>query len=399
MDNKRTLIIYHKEDADGLCSMSIIYNYLMGNTKEQFVDYIGDYKVDNIKLYNYSSLMSQRVDNIHLIGTTYAELSNMIKQYGSPEALIDRWAKQYDQIFMTDISFNEVNVMKMLKEKFKFSFCWFDHHAPIINASIKEGFDNIAGNRDTKCSATMLAWNFLYGSPFTLLTNNYSDGNVIPEFIRAISGYDSFNWAKHGLEFSKCYYYTRGYEVMTNLLPDVCISFMSNFIISTIIDDEYKAQNKISWYLTSCGTYVEFLQSMSGQLHDFVEFGTTIEQYEDYMWQRNIETWSDFGWSIDGKYGEKKEAIALFCQQPTCSRFFKSLLITHPEIKNAIVFKKNPGNETWTVSVYNIDIKDDEVFNVGKYLKKRYNGGGHAGAGGATLTKLQFSRIMKTKNL
>lgn len=343
--------------------------------------------------------MSQKVDNIHLLGVTYAELTNMVKQYGSAEVLVNQWVNQYDQIFMTDISFNEVQVMKLLKEKFKFNFCWFDHHAPIISASVKEGFDNVPGNRNTKCSATMLAWNHLYGSPFTLLYNDFGDGNVIPEFIRAISGYDAFNWSAHGLEFSKCYHYVRGYEVSTNLRPDVCISFMSDFIISTILDTEYKMKNKISWYSVSLETYIDFLESMSRQLRDFIEFGTTIEQYEDYMWERNIEAWADFDWSIDGKYGAKRKAIALFCQQTTCSRFFKSLLTTHPEVKNAIVFKKNPGNETWSVSVYNVDLKDDEVFNVGKYLKKRYNGGGHAGAGGATISKNQFARIMNKKTL
>lgn len=399
MNNKKSLIIYHKEDADGLCSMSIIYNYLMGNTRDQFIDTIGNSFINNVQLYNYVQQFSNHTDNINILGTTYPELSNMIKQYGSAEALVDRWSKKYDQIFMTDISFNEVQVMKLLKEKFKFDFYWFDHHAPIINASVKEGFDNVSGNRNSKCSATMLTWNHLYGSPFTLLYNDFSDGNVIPEFIRAISGYDSFNWVAHGLEFDKCYHYVRGYEVSTNLLPDICIDFMSRFITSTVLDTEYKMDNKPDWYLKSSDTYHEFLQSMYLQLHDFEEFGTTVEQYEDYMWQRNIETWSDFGWSIDGKYEQKRESIALFCQQPTCSRFFKSLLVTHPEVKNAIVFKKNPGNDTWSVSVYNINVKDDEVFHVGQYLKKRYKGGGHAGAGGATISKNQFARIMKSKNL
>ena len=88
-------------------------------------------------------------------------------------------------------------------------------------------------------------------------------------------------------------------------------------------------------------------------------------------------------------------------QGKTCSTYFKSLINT--DIKNAVVFKRvqnTKDNKVWTASVYNIRREDDEEFNVGMYLKKRYKyAGGHRGAGGFSITNAQFNKIFKTHKI
>jgi nanoRNase/pAp phosphatase (c-di-AMP/oligoRNAs hydrolase) len=49
------------------------------------------------------------------------------------------------------------------------------------------------------------------------------------------------------------------------------------------------------------------------------------------------------------------------------------------------------------MSLYNI--YDNDNFNCGTYLKENYNGGGHVGAAGCTITNTKFIKILKTKKI
>jgi nanoRNase/pAp phosphatase (c-di-AMP/oligoRNAs hydrolase) len=70
---------------------------------------------------------------------------------------------------------------------------------------------------------------------------------------------------------------------------------------------------------------------------------------------------------------------------------------TCPEnIQHGIVFKRQP-NGNWTFSLYNV--RNDSDFHCGDFLKKKYNGGGHPGAAGCTITEEQFITILKNKQI
>lgn len=356
MRKKRYLIIYHKEDADGLVSAAIIYNYIL------------------YKLHNGD-------DNtivIDTFGATYNELTAMINQYGAANKgmIVDILFHQYDCIFMTDISFNESEVMKLLYNKFKDSFVWIDHHFPIIHTSYKEKFDNIPGKRDTRTSAIGLSYIYCYGDDmFKQLDEQIKE---IPVIFKQLAGYDSFNWEYHGCTFEECYNINKGFEYLTKLDFDIILIKVKNILSSR---DNTSLLYNIK--------------------NDYYDKGKEIAEYEDEYWNNIIKTSGDDTFVIDGKYGPERKTLVLVMQGKTCSTYFKSLINT--DIKNVVVFKRVPNpkdNKVWTASVYNIRREDDEEFNVGMYLKKRYKyAGGHRGCGGFSATNTQFNKIFKTHKI
>ena len=395
--DKNTIIIYHKEDADGLLSAAICWNGLLGNDKHKIMYMLNDSNNclnTYIHQFEYNNKNSTEID---LLGTTYAELSGLINQYGSYTNLIDSWSEKYKTIIMTDISFNETGAMKYLADKFNINFIWFDHHAPIINASYKEGFDTVPGSRETHCSAIMHVWKYFYGGLPVEFINNLDDEHI-PWIIRALSGYDSFNWEKHGIDFDTVFATSRGFEFYIKKDIKQAIQFASElityYILHHLIDPELISLDDLDT------EQYAFEKTFEDKIEKIKDYGKTIIEYENYNWEYKLKEFGDFNWTLDGHYSGQRKAVALFTQEQTCSTYFKSLKETNPDIQNAIVFRKSNKNDGWSVSVYNINVEDDKIYHVGNYLKKRYKkGGGHAGAGGAILTKLQFSRIMKTKNL
>ena len=106
-------------------------------------------------------------------------------------------------------------------------------------------------------------------------------------------------------------------------------------------------------------------------------------------WQRAIEEFGDFTWEVNGK-----RACALFMQAPANTIYFNGIKEKY-DTGSVIIFKKCANSGNWSVSLYNID----DSMHVGEYLKHKYNGGGHSGAGGATLSSEQFDAIMKSHKL
>ena len=356
MRKAKYLIIYHKEDADGLVSAAIIYNYIL------------------YKLYNGNK---DEVE-IETLGTTYTELTAMINQYGKANKgmVVDMLHIMYDGIFMTDISFNESEVMKLFYNKFKDSFVWIDHHSPIIQSSIKEGFDTIPGKRDKRTSAIGLSYIYCYGNDmFKTLEEQLKE---IPVLFKQLAGYDSFNWEYHGCTFEECYNVNKGFEYLTKLDFDIILIKVKNILSS---------RDNIS-----------LLYNIK---NDYYDKGKEIAEYEDEYWNNIIKTSGDDTFVIDGKYGPERKTLVLVMQGKTCSTYFKSLINT--DIKNVVVFKRVPNpkdNKVWIASVYNIRREDDEEFNVGMYLKKRYKyAGGHRGCGGFSATNTQFNKIFKTHKI
>lgn len=352
MRKAKYLIIYHKEDADGLVSAAIIYNYIL-------------YKLHN---------GAEDTIVIDTMGANYTDLTAMINQYGAANKgmIVDLLYHQYDCIFMTDISFNESEVMKLLYNKFKDSFVWIDHHFPIIQSSIKEGFDNIPGKRDTRTSAIGLSYIYCYGDDmFRPLEEQIKE---MPVLFKQLAGFDSFNWELHGCTFNECYNVNKGFEYLTKL-------------------DLYIIIEKVKDILSSLNN--------KDDINFYYDKGKEIAEYEDEYWKNIIKTNGDDTFVIDGKYGPERKTLVLVMQGKTCSTYFKSLIDT--DIRNVAVFKRvpNPQNDkSWNVSVYNVRREDDEEFNVGMYLKKRYKfAGGHAGAAGMSISNAQFNKIFKKHKL
>ena len=112
-----------------------------------------------------------------------------------------------------------------------------------------------------------------------------------------------------------------------------------------------------------------------------------------------IKTCGDCSWTVmfeDEDRGRPfyHKACAIFHQGPSNSTMFKCLI--NKDIHHGLVFKhQSDGN--WVLSMYNIN--ESEWTDCGKFLKERYNGGGHKGAAGCTLTEEQFIDILKKKRL
>lgn len=327
MKNKY-LIIYHKEDNDGVFSGALAYNYVK--------EYLG--KTD-----------------IVLFGTEYNELN---KLWTSGE--VYNW--EYDNIIMTDISFNYPEAMQYLYNKFGDKFVWVDHHTPIIKESFKYKFDSCPGLRDPSNSAIINIYKYLYDQFEENCTNK-----KIPELLRVLSAWDSFTFEREGYELDFVSKVNIGINYMYNLDIERVIVLLRNLVV---FGEDYDVEANNS-YIQSAYTIGDII--------------LTYKKQED---ERLIKNCGDFNWTVDGR-----EACALFIQGPSNSQIFNSV---KDKVKNGIVFKRmTDGN--WGISLYNTNL--DDAFHCGEYLKKNYKGGGHVGAAGCQVSEKEFKRMLKTKTI
>ena len=367
--DKKCLLIYHKEDNDGVFSGALLYDYLISTMK-------------------YNS------ENIVCMGSEYNELANFAKEND-----VEDLHKEYDKIIMTDISFNDPKYMKKLWEEFKYDFIWCDHHAPIIKASFENKFDDVPGVRDTQRSAILCVWKYLYDT-FDEAYNNiernkpiYEDGNF-PELFRVLSGWDSWSYEREGYSFDYVRNVNKGVTFKYKLDFNKVYELVKLIRLCYVHDehDFHTMNGRIGFYML---------------IDEMREIGETLNAYDDQTMEQIIRYNGDCSWKIitdnmpDGNT-TWRPACAIFHQGATNSTMFKSLNGNGMNIMNGIVFK-HAKNGNWTVSVYNI--RDNEPtpecggFHCGDFCKKHYNGGGHAGAAGFTITEEQFIKILKNKQL
>ena len=321
----KVLIIYHKEDNDGVFSAAIAAEYVRMQNEDAKIDFIP---------------------------ADYAILAKV-----SP-AMVSHWATTYDSVIMTDVSFNDVNMMKKLASEAGNKFVWIDHHAPVIKASLgKNGFANVSGERYVDRSAILLAWKFF----FDPIDEDYLSGKV-PYILRILSAWDSFTFDKEGIDKDFAYDVNVG---VTNYYK-LDVNSARSFIRGIIENGENAAD-------------VTYL----------MEMGHTINQARKWQMKNIIENSGDFNWIVNGA----RSAVALFLQMPTSSVDFMSVI---GKVENAVVFKRKATGE-WVVSLYNVNDKD--TFHCGEYLKEKYNGGGHVGAAGCTLSEKQFIDILHKRSI
>ena len=267
------LIIYHKEDNDGLFSMAIIYNYLIIEK--------------NINK-----------DSIKLFGADYNDLDKL--------SLDDDIIKNSTHIYISDVSFDTVEKMIQLKEMFGDNLVWIDHHKPMIDNSISKGFDDIKGIRDTKHSALYNAFKYLYP------THN------IPELFKLLSAWDSWSYDAEGIDFDLCKYINIGVNNIYNLNPDFIINYVylliyiyNDYINPPDIDELYeigkfeakildrtyennvKAYGDFSWTVNGRTACAMFIQGPSNSqmfkvCKDKVQNGIVFKRLPDSNWALSL---------------------------------------------------------------------------------------------------------------
>ena len=325
---KKTLLIYHNEDNDGVCSAAIMLYYLV-----------------NEMLYIDKK-------DVELFGVNYNMLAAL------PDTWFDEIAEKYGRVIMTDISFNDPNRMLKLKELFGSNFVWVDHHAPIIKESYRLEFDDVNGLRDTKHSAIVNMWRYLYDPLKT---------EKIPLLFQYLSGWDSFSWEQYDMSFNDVRYVNKAYTKESQLNVDFYYNNMSKYLVN----------NRVHL-------------AVFKEISDMYRIGKRMCDKEDQYYKEMIDNVGDKEWIVDGN----RKTVMIVLYGGSSSLMFQSLQDT--EYKNGLVFRRYADGK-WSISLYNINVED--TFDCGAYLKEHYNGGGHKGAAGACITEEQFVNILKTKSL
>ena len=334
----RYLLIYHKDDNDGLISGALINKWLKFTYKEDA--------------------------NITLCPSTYSELSEL---WESGE-VANSWNNEYDYIIMTDLSFNEVSAMKYLKNTFKNHFIWIDHHAPAIKASIKEGYGGLEGYRDTNQSAILNAYRYFY-DPLNITREN----GTLPNVLRVLSAYDSFSYEREGYTLEYVEAVNLGANSTYELNFDKCTQMLNEIL--------YYDYTEYVWKASINNDYI---------LSNLEKCGKIIQQDERLKNKRIIADYGDGDWFIENT---NRKCIVLFMQGQTSLIMFDSVKHIY---SNAAVFKRT-ATGYWTMSLYNTNTNDN--FHCGEYLKEKYKGGGHSGAAGCTLSESKFLKMLKNKRI
>lgn len=285
-------------------------------------------------------------DSIKMFPSTYASLEDEMDNGGLRE-LVSKSTRTY----MTDISFNDTKKQRW--------FCsqkntvWIDHHSPAIKTSIKEKYDDVPGERATDRSAILLAYKYFYDP----LDEQWRDGSL-PYGLLMLSCWDSWTYKDHGISREEAQSFNIGVNNKYNIDFNKVYKDISKWIDDVIDIDKIKEDGKL------------------------------ILGYMDKQNTSLIESSGDLSWYVDGR-----RACAIFTQGPSNSVMFKSV---KDKVENGIVFKRDKSG-SWGISLYNTN--DGDEFHCGEYMKKKYNGGGHSGAAGGSISERDFIKLLKEKRL
>ena len=346
--SKKYLIIYHKDDNDGVLSAAMFVNYL-------------------------TDVMKVSRDEIETYGADY----NMLAEFSASNKPAELH-KKYENLIITDISFGEKGYMYKLYDEFRNNIIWCDHHSPVIRESfsITNGFSNIPGERLTDRSAILCVYKFLYDP----LDEDWNSGRI-PVILDVLSAWDSWTYEQrgHSLEFVRNV--NKGLTFDCNLELEKMIRFEKPI---NCFHQNVSSMDEL---------YIDKVRELSeAYIGRLKEIGRTLNEYDDINSENNVCNCGDLEWKlIDEETGDRK-ACALFIQGASSSQMFKSLIGT--DIRHGIVLK-HQKNGNWTLSLYNVNESED--FHCGEFLKKKYGGGGHKGAAGCTLTEEQFIEILQNR--
>lgn len=337
---KNALVIYHREDNDGVCSAAIV---------SQFLKNFGNPDV-----------------KVRFFGCNYAELSAIWQDHqdcvGSVvKDKLTRWVEDFDHIYMVDISFNEADAMEYVFKTMPVGcFTWCDHHRPIIEFSLynadKYGFGGTPGIRNTSQSALLNTWEHM--------TKVSNIGIQPSRSLVMLSDYDSWSWVRKdeyaGDNKDRLFALNTGFTRRSNLK----VNWFEDYILNILHDN---------------------IQGMRTIEDDCLQYGTIILEYDRERTTRAIRSHGDLNWTIGGE-----PACALFTTDRFNSQSFTNVF-AGSDIKHGITFKREPDGR-WVLSAYNVS--EDSTFDCGAYLKANYGGGGHKGAAGCTISQAQFIEML-----
>lgn len=290
--------------------------------------------------------------DIDLIGVDYNDLKTW-----DAETLSKMFVK-YDYFAMTDVSLS-IDLLELAYNMWGENFMWVDHHAPIINAVKEAGLDNkISGIRGIEHSALYHAYQILFDN------NIPTSDEGMNMLIEQLSKWDSFTF-NDDKEKELCQIVNKGITHLYKLNINVVISLF-------MPETKYTMPTGVTSEL-----YVEAYNT-----------GKLLLEAEQQLYDNLVMTAGDF-WSL-----ENGSACVLFMQGPTNSTMFRKATELHCQF--GVVFKHN-GDSSWSVSVYHTHPDFGKNFHIGNWCREKYNGGGHAGAGGFTITQEQFINMLTTK--
>lgn len=339
-EKKKFLIVYHKDDNDGVFSAALIIWNLFHN------------------------MSGVEWKDIELLPADYVILSNKWKSDD-----VKTWKEKYDHVIISDLSFNDWKAMKFLYDEFGNNFTWIDHHAPIIKESIKHHFDKANGIRGTHKSAILLAYEYLIDP----LNVKFGRG-MEPKVLGALSAYDCWNWDKLGYDGEEC----KTINVAANVLVKLDIIKALGLIDECMNSDGSGSDKDRNWY------------------SDLIIKGHEYRAYQKYEWQ-NLMKIADKTWKVvDKENGTERTAAAIFYNGPTNSMMFESI---KDEVQCGIVFKVDTTADICTVSLYNTKDEYSKGFDCGKFARETYQGGGHLGASGFNISLTKLNKLLKYKAL
>lgn len=336
------LIIYHSEDNDGVFSATVYYDWLI-------------------------SVMHIDKESIQLMPATYNMLDQFENEYKDVRYLSDI----YTYVIMLDISFDDASYMKELYDEFQDRFIWCDHHQSIITESKNVGFATSNGLRMIGQSTLLCTYEFLYKT------------KQFPRLFTILSAWDSFTYQQEGFSLDYVNDVNKGVTYMMSLDFNRIYSLVAELVVQY----QHPIENKVGVHINE-----DML------IQNFENTGKRLNRYDDFRFESIVKDYGDFNWKlIDYDYEGRinnRNACAVFFEGPTSSLMFKSL--TGQMTDNGIVFK-HMKDSTWDVSLYNIYENDE--FDCSRYLKHKYNGGGHPRAARCTLSEDQFIFVLKNKIL
>lgn len=354
---KKVLVIYHREDNDGVCSAGIVQSWL---TRYPVINRM--YDADEFEFYgvNYADLSAD-----------WEELLAWTRNPTDKKPRMAKWDK-FETVFMVDISFNSVDAMNYMWMNFGQNFHWCDHHAPIIKASETEEFHEAPGLRRTDQSALLNTWYYLADH---LAVMRQTGQRIEPSnYLRQLSDYDSWAWAKMD-------------EYKEETAQESLFSFNTGVT--------RKSNLKVAWFSNWVGAWLDNSDQHRNIALDAFEYGQIVFQLDKERTARAISTHGDTGWRIGGNEQDTnpRKACALVTTDRFNSQSFAKFRGT--DITNGIVFKIDAANDKVVMSLYNVN--DDDTFDCGVFCKNHYMGGGHKGAAGATISRETFTQMFLNK--
>ena len=346
-EKQKITIIYHKEDNDGVCSAAIVKCFL-----ERYGDRVG---VDN-PVYGY-------------IGTNYAELSRMWEEHTmAVPGVTTEMSRLLDNnmVFMVDLSFNETEAMEYLFNHLKGDFFWCDHHKSAIDTSKTwDPDEDCNGIRKTSQSALLNTWDFMcYWMKVSAAPSDY---------IRMLSDYDSWAWSR-----------MERYEKKEDK------EYLFNFNVGVTC----KSGLKVAWFDRWISSYMDYNGGVNfheALAADCAAYGKIVRDHNMENVTKAIRDHGDKTWTVNGD----RKACVVFTTEHFNSTSFEEL--KGADIVNGASFKYNSATGNWTIGLYNVN--DDDEFHCGEYLKAKYNGGGHKGAAGCTVSEEQMIQMLKTRQI